>query len=474
MAGSLAPVVGFGERRLTGPVALPPPISAEGPPAPNLPSLRHNSLARLAADLLALVFALVAATITARVLGPAGKGYYSSLVLLGGLLLQVFSAGLGEAAIVLVGRGRASLQDAASATTAAIVPLCLAAAGFLYLTARVVLPHRPGGSATLLLASAVVAVNVLYNTGASFLVAKEKVIPVAGVAILAAVLSTAMLWIFLIPADLGIAGAMLAGILSSAVAVVTTMWLLVRSGLSLRPRFTPGYLRSAARFGAALQFSNLLVQLTARLDLVLVYRLSTPADAGDYSIALTVGALVGVVPLALAYAAFPRLALVDDREARALTAQVFRMGITAAVVVASLLAVVTPVAVPLVFGQRYAGAIGPTLLLIPAGVLWSGQWLLCRAAAARGEPRTLLISFAVSFGIMVAADFVLIEPFGGAGAGLASVVASGVGLLLSVDHYRRRDWDGRDFVPRWQDVRSLATYVRGMVSPARRSAAAGS
>lgn len=455
-------------------MALPPPISAEGAPSPGLPSLRHNSVARLAADLLALVFALVAATITARVLGPAGKGYYSSLVLLGGLLLQIFSAGLGEAAIVLVGRGRATLQDAASATTAAILPLSLAAAGFLYLTASVVLPHRPGGSATLLLASAVVSVNVLYNTGASFLVAKEKLIPVAGVAILAAALSTAMLWIFLIPTDLGITGAMLAGVLSSVVAVATTIWLLVRSGLSLRPRWTPGYLRSAARFGAALQFSNLLVQLTARLDLVLVYRLSTPADAGDYSIALTVGALVGVVPLALAYAAFPRLALVDDTEARALTAQVFRMGITAALVVAFLLALVTPVAVPLVFGQRYAGAIGPTLLLIPAGVLWSGQWLLCRAAAARGEPRTLLISFAVSFGIMVAADFVLIEPFGGAGAGVASLGASGVGLLLSVNHYRRRAWDGREFLPRWRDVRSLVTYVRSMVSPARRITATGS
>ena len=114
------------------------------------------------------------------------------------------------------------------------------------------------------------------------------------------------------------------------------------------------------------------------------------------------------------------------------------------------------------------------LLLIPAGVLWSGQWLLCRAAAARGEPRTLLISFAVSFTIMVVGDFLLIEPFGGVGAGLASFVASGVGLLLAVDHYRRRDWDGGAFLPGWQDVRSLVAYVRGLVSPVRRPTVTGS
>ena len=443
-----------GGGRVTGPVAV-------------APSLRHNSFARLAADLLGLVFALVAATITARALGPSAKGYYSSLVLLGGLLLQIFSAGLGEAAIVLVGGGKSTLQQAASATAAAIAPLAVAGAGALYLTANLVFPDRADDGSTILLAAAMVAVSVLYNTGVSFLVAEEKLIPVAGVAVLTAALSTALLWVFVGPLEMGTAGAMLGGVLASSVAVVTTVGLLARSGLSLRPRLALGYLRTAARFGATLQFSNLLVQLTARLDLVLVYRLSTPAEAGDYSIALTVGALVGAVPLALAYASFPRLALVGEEEARTLTAQVFRMGITAALLAAGVLALLTPVAVPLVFGSDYAGAIGPTLLLIPAGVLWSGQWLLCRAAAARGVTRPLLTSFAISFAIMVALDFVLIPPFAGTGAGVASMVASGVGLVLAAGHYRRQRWDWRGFLPRWGDAQALGRYLRGMLSPGR-------
>jgi O-antigen/teichoic acid export membrane protein len=216
-----------------------------------------------------------------------------------------------------------------------------------------------------------------------------------------------------------------------------------------------------------LQFANLLVQLTARLDLVLVYRLSTPADAGDYSIALTIGSLVGAVPLALSYAAFPRLAAVNETEARSLTAQVFRMGVTSAVLAGCALAIAAPFAIPLVFGEAYRGAIGPTLLLIPAGVLWSGQWLLCRAAAARGTPGPLLTSFAVSFAVMVALDFVLIGPLEAVGAGIASAVASGVGLMIAVDHYRRQSWDRRTFLPRWRDARALAAYIRAMVSPAR-------
>jgi len=442
-------------------------VLAEGAPAAPSPSLRHNSFARLAADLVGLVFALIGATITARLLGPAGKGYYSSLILLGGLILQIFSAGLGEAAIVLSGNGRASLQDAASATAAAILPLAVAAGGVFVVSAGILLPNDSDGLNTVLLAGGMVAVNVIYNTCVCFLVAKERVIPVAAIAVLATGLSTALLWLFLVPLDLGTPGAMLGGILGSAVAVCTTLFLLLRSGLSPRPRVLPSYLKAAARFGAALQFSNLLVQLTARLDLVLVYRLSTPAQAGSYSIALTLGALVGSVPLALAYAAFPRLAVVDDDEARALTAQVFRMGVTSAVIAACGLALVTPVAIPFVFGSAYTSAIGPTLLLIPAGVLWSGQWLLCRAAAARGTPRPLLVSFAVSFAVMVSLDFPLIPHLGANGAALASLLASAIGLVVAVAHYRRQGWDGTAFVPRGQDVRALVAYLRGLVSPHR-------
>jgi O-antigen/teichoic acid export membrane protein len=437
------------------------------PVVPPAPSLRHNSMARLAADLLGLVFALVAATITARALGPSGKGYYSSLVLLGGLLLQVFSAGLGEAAIVLIGSGKATLQEAASATVAAIIPLALAGGAVLFATASVVFPERTDGYRTLLLAAAMVVVSVLYNTAASFLVAEERLIPVAGVAVMAAAVTTVLIWVFVAPIHLGTAGALLGTIAGSSLAVVTTVWLLARSGLSLRPRLAPGYLRSALRFGAALQFANLLVQLTARLDLVLVYRLASPSDAGNYSIALTIGALVGAVPLALAYAAFPRLALVGEAEARVLTTQVFRMGITAALLAATVLALLSPVVVPLVFGQDYAGAIGPTLLLAPAGVLWSGQWLLCRAAAARGVTRPLLRSFAISFGVMIALDFALIGRFEGVGAGMASMVASGTGLLLAARHYRRSGCDWREFVPRATDARALTAYLRQILAGRR-------
>lgn len=435
-----------------------------------LPSLRTNSVARLMADLLGIGFAFVAATITARLLGPAGKGYYSSLVLLGGLLIQVFAAGLGEAAIVLAGRARVTLHDAASATMLAILPLGILAAGLFWATAGVVLgAPSSDDSYSIAAGSLLVGINVWYTTVVSFLVAQERVAVVALLSIVGNTITTAALLLLLAWAGLGVSGALLAGALGSCVTLVTAVVLLRRADVSLRPRWRKRYLPSAARLGAALQFSNVLVLLTARLDLILVYRLSTPAAAGSYSIALTIGALVGAAPIAISYAAFPRLAYVDDDEAQELTAQVFRMGIAAAVVSGIVLASVTPLAVPLIFGREYLDAVAPTLLLVPGGVLWSAQWLLCRAAAARGLPRPLVASFAVSFTVMTALDFVLIGPFGATGAAIASLVGPIFGLLTAVLLYRSHwhlSW--RLLVPGFADVTAFAETAKHLVRQARR------
>lgn len=464
---------------LTGPHELPganPLPQAPIPPVtsaqPRSPSLRNNSVARLASDLLGIVLALVAATITARLLGPAGKGYYSSLVLLGGLFVQIFSAGMGEAAIVLTGRGRTSLQVAASATSLAMMPLALAGGAIFFVTASLVLPAVTGEGHAVLWAAMLVATNVLLTTSVCFLVAKEEVVTAAALSALAAGLTTVLLWILVAAIDLGVAGALAAGVLGSGVALVATILLVYGSGLSARPRWAGAYIRSAARFGAALQFSNLLVALTARLDLVLVYRLSTPSEAGNYSIALTIGALVGSIPIAVSYAAFPRLAALEDAEARTLTGQVFRIGVAGALIAGVILAAAAPIAIPLLFGRPYAGAVLPTLILIPGGVLWSAQWLLCRAAAARGAPKALLASFALSFGVMIALDFALIGPLGGVGAAVASLVAPCFGLTVAWILCSRDGPNWHDLVPRWNDAVSLFANVRAMLNLPTQAASA--
>lgn len=440
--------------------------AAESPAA--LPSLKQSSMARLVADLLGVAFALVAATVAARLLGPAGKGYYSSLLLLAGLMIQIFGAGLGEAAIVLAGRGKVSLATAVSGTMFALVPLSLAAGLVFWAVATAVLESAdPERGTAVVLGSVLVVLNTCYTTIVAFLVARERMVAVATLSVIATGGTTLALWFLLAVRGDGMGAAIFASVLGAVLGLGGTVAVVRRMKVSLRPRLARAYLPAAFRMGVALQVSNLLVLLTARLDLLLVYRLGDAAEAGGYSVALTIGALVGSAPIAVSYASFPRLATLGEEEAAALTRNVVRVGMAAALLVGAVLAAASPLVIPLAFGSEYSPAVVPTLILVPAGVLWSGQWLLCRAAAARGVPRPLLVSFAASFVAMLVLDLVLIGPLGAEGAALAAAVAPALGLAIALAYYRRAGEDLAGFLPRPADFVAFLTTVRTMVGRAR-------
>lgn len=434
-------------------------------PEPVLPSLGQNSLARLVADLLGIVFALVAATLAARLLGPAGKGYYSSLLLLGGLMIQIFSAGLGEAAIVMAGRGQATLPTAVSGTVFALLPLSLAAGLVFFVTSTAVLESTdPESGMAVLLGSVLVSLNTCYSTVVAFLVARERIVVVAALSVASTGSATLALWFFLAVRGDGVGAAILAAVVGALVGLIGTVMVLSRASVSLRPRFAKDYLPAAFRLGLALQVSNLLVLLTARLDLILVYRFTGAVEAGGYSVALTIGALVGAVPIAVSYASFPRLAALDEEHGRTLTRQVVRVGMAAAISAGAVLAAASPFLIPLVFGSDYSPAVVPALILVPGGILWSGQWLLCRAAAARGVARPLLVSFAVSFLTMLGLDLLLINRFGATGAAVAASVAPAVGLATAIGYYWKSGDALRAFVPRAADFAAFVDTLKRMLT----------
>ncbi|HEX2119236.1 MAG TPA: oligosaccharide flippase family protein, partial [Acidimicrobiales bacterium] len=325
----------------------------------------------------------------------------------------------------------------------------------------------PQRDTAVLLGSVLVVLNTGYTTIVAFLVARERLVAVAALSVIATGGTTLALWLLLAVRGGGMGAAILASVLGAVLGLGGTVAALHRAGIALRPRLVRTYLPEAFRLGVALQVSNLLVLLTARLDLLLVYRLGDAAEAGGYSVALTIGALVGSAPIAVSYASFPRLAVLGEEEAAPLTRQVVRVGMASAVFVGAVLTAASPVAIPLVFGSEYSPAIRPTLILVPAGILWSGQWLLCRAAAARGVPRPLLVSFAVSFLVMLVLDLLLIGPLGAEGAALAAAVAPALGLAIALGYYRRDGHDLGGFVPRPVDFLAFLTTVRELVSRRR-------
>ena len=401
----------------------------------------------------------MASVVTARALGPDGKGLFSSLTFLSAMVIHLFSAGLGDAAIVFVGQKKATLQRALSATLAA--GLCSAALGMVVLWLACLVAFR-GDWADMRTPAVISCLGLpvfLCAYQLSYLLSAQERIP-ASSAVLGTMnaFTTLGLWIFMALLGLSITGGALAGAVGAACGLALAATLIRRSGLSLRPSWNTAYVTSALRYGPAVAASYLVSIMLQRADLLLVYALAGARPAGHYSVGLTIGSLVALLPLAISNATFPRIAKLPDDEATELMVRTCRLGIAAAAVGAALMMTVAPIAVPLLFGRAFVPAIGPTLVLVPSGLIWSAQWLLARAWAARGRPRLLMTSFGASLALMVALDLVVVPYFGITGAAVVSLVAPALGLAMCLRTYRRSPaWPhpASSFVPRLDDFRAV-------------------
>ena len=436
-------------------------------PEVQAPSFRRNSVSRLLAQSLGAAFALLTSVILARHLGPSLKGTVSTLGYLVALFSPLAGFGLGEAGITMVGRRRATLQQAVSATIGAMLPAVSGGALLVAAVSVLIVGRERSDLVTPILVTAMtVPLATLVEVLSRLIESRQRVV-LTSVARLTSAGMTAVATFVLVDLlqrwTLGAVTAMAVG----WAAGLTILAVALRSmGMSLLPRWDPTYLRAALRYGVGVQVSTILVVAFARVDLLLVNGIKGRAAAGLYSISLTLGTLVGYGPGAMMIAAYPRVASLGESEVVPFINRLVRSAFAMAVISVAGLLVIVPLITRPVFGSAFGPSVTASLILVGAGVPWAGQWALSRAWAARGETRLLVGSFAPAFLAMVGLDAVLIPRFGIDGAAAASGVSSVIGFVIAVVGHGRAA-GGRlhilQLVPRPQDFVELFRTAREIV-----------
>lgn len=418
----------------------------EDPSAPTLGSTdatltRTRSTAwfgavRFGGDLSAAGFALLTGVVTARSLGPVGKGAFSALSYFVALLWPIAAVGAGEAAVTLLGRRTTTMERSLGSTYVLLAATGLALAPVLWLLTSIpafgVVDMR-GGRLAGLLALPLTAASMTLAHFAEF---RHHFVLTSAARVVAATVTLTATLLLVTQHHLFVYGAMLGLALGQAAGVAVLLVGFALVGLPLRPAWDRDYVRRALRIGIPVQFGLVMVIGAARLDVLIVAAFRSAEEAGVYSVALSVAQLASLAPVALAYATAPRVAGATTDEAGHAVRQALRLGTIAAVLSAAAIAVTTSWLVPLVFGHGFRGAIGPAWGLLPGAIATGVQWIAARAAAARGRSLAFPRTFGTSLVVLIVLDLFLVPTFGLAGAAAASSVAYLAGLSIAI-------WDVR-------------------------------
>jgi O-antigen/teichoic acid export membrane protein len=393
-----------------------------------------------------VLVALITEICFARLLGPAARGQISLCTM--AVYLSVLVGGLGAdiPIVIWVADGKRKMSQWLSA-----ILLCgLTGCAAVILLWQLVYSHwhsslLQGVTPSLfLIVLLTIPVAILFDYGIAVLTGAERFRQRAGVAVLDGVLSLFGFLALSVVAGRS-AGAAMWGNLLGLVIGLGTCGLLLKPELANRLEKPAAGARLKAGLLAGLrgQIGNVAAFFNYRLDVFIVNYFLNPAHVGIYAVGVAVSEALWQIPQAAATALFPRTARTLDQGAAEFTCRIMRHVLLISCISALLLAMVSPFAVPLVFGARFAASVSVIWWILPGTVALALGKVVSSDLAGRHKT-----GYASAFGIValcvtIALDLVLIPRLGIRGAAMASSAAyivNAVLLLLALRRELRVEW----------------------------------
>lgn len=366
---------------------------------------------------------VVSAPLVARAIGPEGKGQTAAAIALFIIVPIVigFGSPMEVRRLVAIGDSEPVLRTARLAVLLAFIPASLVA----WLCSLTVFASFPGPARSMAVVGVALTpltLNWMFDEG--LLLVQERYGGVFAIQVAQPLIYVVILVALILLGEASTAtviGASIVGSISAAVLGLA----LTRVSPFGRHYSLWALVRGAARFGGG-AVSDIGIR---RLDQVIALPVLGAYQAGIYSVASTVAS----VPLALGHALgapiFNSVAQTEKEERREVQAKGARAGLVLGALSYPVMAVLSFLLVPLLFGEQFRAAV-PVILIYLIGSIAMVANLVCMlslAASNRGVSMT--VSQVVALGLNMLLLVLLGRPFGAVGAAAASTLAY-VGLLL--------------------------------------------
>jgi O-antigen/teichoic acid export membrane protein len=180
------------------------------------------------------------------------------------------------------------------------------------------------------------------------------------------------------------------------------------------------------------QAGNVAAFFNYRLDVFIVNYFLDASHVGLYSLGVVISESLWQIPAATAVTLFPRTARTREEGAGKFTCLIMRHVFLLSCVSGAILALVCPIAVPLIFGTRFSASIAVIWWILPGTITLALAKIAASDLAARHKTGYASTFGIVSLVVTVGLDFLLIPRMGINGAALASSAAylANAALLL--------------------------------------------
>ncbi len=378
--------------------------------------------------------------LTARYLGPEGKGFLYLLIVSVTISVALVNLGLGPASIYFIGKDRKHLPAILGnlLISTGITSIILCGAGWLFLQygrpdIYALLPLWVWGIVALS-----IPIGLLRNLVMQVLAALLRIKAITIMEVAAKATQLFLIIFLVVMIAKGVEGAFLAYWFSECLAASGFFLLILHfGGWPARPNLA--LLAASLRFGVKPYLSNLMTILNRRLDVFLVAKLAASGvnATGIYSVAAQLAELVLFIPTSIRLTLFPMVAASSTAQANQLTSMACRHAMFLTTIVALGAAVVGPFLITQLYGGEFAAAVIPLLILLPGVIALSQTYIIKADLNGRGKPGVATLGALIALTVTIVLDLLLIPRYGIIGAAIASTCAYTIEFVVVTSYFIR-------------------------------------
>ncbi len=412
---------------------------------------------------LAAVLSLLVGVLTARWLGPAGRGEYALFFATVGLAATFGQMGFYQAAIFAISKGLARAEQTLGNLLVLIV-LNVIVFAILFWGAFLFFPAAMSFLGNDWIGVAFVCAVLFSVTqeglGGIVMARKHYHLYTDQLAI-----EPAFIFLMTLPLLIGAASgptAITLRVFGSFLAILILV-LRITHVMPLVPEFRISTFRQEAEFGSKVFGQNVLGLLNYRV--YLYFLASNLADAGRFSVALLFCELVRFVPNTVGTALLPFLADDESGGGAMLAARSCRTIIPFSGLIIIFVATLRGQIVSHIFGNTFAPVIGPALILMMGALIGTVYQVLTRYFMSIGRQAISVSAAGLGLAVALTSSVLLIPHFGMEGAAFSYVVSSLVASgTLAMAFSVQSGLSARDFLLlRRDDIHALCGAFRHLL-----------
>lgn len=384
------------------------------------------ALLNFASQILVLGAGTATAVLVARLLGPAGKGVVS-LVMLSAALAVTFGA-LGVPMYHGCVAGRGDFSRAALRTNAVVYAL----AGSVLIGLTAVVARSMGilsvSAMQLGWVLAAVPAGLAMRNFAGIFQGEGRFGEYNAL--------TLVMWLVILAGTLGLGltvgglEAVLAAWWAGYVVAAGLGWWMLRGGALAPPN--KALLRASLEFGLAVWCVQLVGEANLRFDTYVAAFVGGAEGAGYYSVAVSISNLLFYLPAAIGTGTLPRMATETAEEAARLTGVGCRISLWSSAALAVVVALLARPLIRFLFGPAFDPAVVPLLLLLPGIVVYALAHVTTSYFYGQaGRPMLNGLVALISLVVGLAASAILAPRYGL--AGVATAVSIGRTVAMTVN-----------------------------------------